>query len=113
MPTKGAKHQKDGERCGLCFEEWPCEGRRTGLSGVQQWKLQTELVLSQERIKSDRERRADLCQLIQEGLALLDLDLGHVFDRAYPMNGVMIKLEDLALLIQKAIDNDTRYTEVG
>lgn len=105
MPTKGAKHQKDGERCGLCFEAWPCEGRRTGLSGIQQWKLQTDLVLSAEKIKTERQQREELVALVKEGLDLLGLDLGHTFDRGFPALGYMIRIEDLATLVRKAIDN--------
>lgn len=100
-----AYHFQDGERCGLCFEVWPCQGkqRRDGLSGIQQWKLQTDLVKSAEIANEKRRQRTELIRLVREGLAVLDLDLGHKFDDSWPANGYMIKIEDLAELVRRAL----------
>lgn len=95
-------HHNDGSnRCGFCYEEWPCTGHLTNerWTGIQKWRQDVQDAEYQERRKEET-KREDAINETFERLGIKN-EWGEILKWPSYSSTMSLKMRDLEKILEK------------
>lgn len=93
------------ERCGFCYEEWPCRGSVTGrLSGIQEWLAEyneKQMAERQARREAEQLRKLEIVNAINHLLDEAGVDPRYRQDTRFISSSIHLPIEEMYKIVER------------